>query len=273
MKKWKVVPALLAVLGLTFALTACGQKAKPTTSSRPLTGFYKEENSAEDGTDKPFYWYFKKDGTVLCCSPEVESTNSNSDAESWYGVAKRGTWKSVGGNEYELKLHDIYDHDHYLLAAQLKGKQIHITDSEDDSKYQWGDSDISQQKGMTAAAYMEMFNKAKVSDQEGIQADGYIKADSDDSDSSSASSSSASADPNEIGRAIYRRVFPSEEVDSVEQDGDSYVVSNEYHSAESTIKFQINGDTVTYWTQAAGDTTADGHNEEHTVSISDLLGK
>lgn len=74
MKKWKVVPALLAVLGLTFALTACGQKAKPTTSSRPLTGFYKEENSAEDGTDKPFYWYFKKDGTVLCCSPEVEST-------------------------------------------------------------------------------------------------------------------------------------------------------------------------------------------------------
>lgn len=159
------------------------------------------------------------------------------------------------------------------MAAQLKGKQIHITDSKDDSKYQWGDSDISQQKGMTAAAYMEMFNKAKVSDQEGIQADGYIKADSDDSDSSSASSSSASADPNEIGRAIYRRVFPSEEVDSVEQDGDSYVVSNEYHSAESTIKFQINGDTVTYWTQAAGDTTADGHNEEHTVSISDLLGK
>ena len=189
------------------------------------------------------------------------------DAGSWYGVAKRGTWKTDGDNKYELKMHDLYDHDYYRLTAQPKGKQIHIKDSKDDSKYQWGDSDLTRQKKMTAAAYMEIFNKAKVSDQEDIQAN------SGDSDSSSASSSSMSADPDEIGRAIYSRVFPSEEVDAVEQDGDSYLVSNEYHSVGSTIKFQINGDTVTYWTQAAGDTTADGDNEEHTVSISDLLGK
>lgn len=262
-----MVSALLAVLGLAFALTACGQKDKSTASSKPLTGFYKETFKVNDRTERPIYWYFKKDGSFLCCSPEVKSTNSEGDAGSWYGVAKRGTWKADGDNKYELKMHDLYDHDYYRLTAQPKGKQIHIKDSKDDSKYQWGDSDLTRQKKMTAAAYMEIFNKAKVSDQEDIQAN------SGDSDSSSASSSSTSADPDEIGRAIYSRVFPSEEVDAVEQDGDSYLVSNEYHSVGSTIKFQINGDTVTYWTQAAGDTTADGDNEEHTVSISDLLGK
>ena len=129
---------------------------------------------------------------------------------------------------------------------------------------------------MTYFQFMDLFNQAKASGQRGIQATGYTKADNGDSNSSSESSSSAtfssSADPDEIGRAVYKLVFPSEEVNSVEQDGDSYYVSNEYHSADSTIRFQINGDKVTYWTQAAGDTTADGHNEEHTVSISSLLG-
>ena len=125
---------------------------------------------------------------------------------------------------------------------------------------------------------MDLFNQAKASDQEKVQNNGYAKPDNDDSTTGSESSSSAtssstsSADPDEIGRAVYKLVFPSEEADSVEQDGDSYYVSNEYHSADSTIRFQINGDKVTYWTQAAGDTTADGHNEEHNVSISSLLG-
>ena len=95
---------------------------------------------------------------------------------------------------------------------------------------------------------------------------------SNSNESSDNDSSSTSADPDEIGRAVYARVFPSEQVDYVEQDGDSYYVSNEYHSADSTVEFQINGDKVTYWTQADGDTTADGKNNAHTVSIKDLLG-
>lgn len=90
-------------------------------------------------------------------------------------------------------------------------------------------------------------------------------------DNSDSSNDDPSADPDAIGRAIYARVFPSETVDTVEQDSDRYYVSNEYHSADSTIPFQINGDTVTYWTQTDSDITADGKNDAHTVSISELL--
>src|SRR5699024_12254305 len=66
-----------------------------------------------------------------------------------------------------------------------------------------------------------LFNQAKASDQRGIQATGYTKADNGDSNSSSESSSSAtfssSADPDEIGRVVYKLVFPSEEVNRSEE--------------------------------------------------------
>lgn len=137
---------------------------------------------------------------------------------------------------------------------------------------------------MTSATFAKMLNKTKRSELDALHAIASSSSSAEAAESRknadlstnnngpATSDASQSADPDEIGRAIYSQVFPSEEVDSVEKDGDRYYASNEYHSADSTIPFQINGDTVTYWTQADGDTTADGQNEAHTVSIDDLLG-
>lgn len=281
MKKLKMMSVFLTVIVLGLVVTACGKEtSKPKDNGQPLTGAYKTNDTTKDGTKQPSYWYFKKDGTFLYCTPQVNSTNPKSDTEYWYGDAKRGTWELLGKDEYELKMHDLYDDDYYQLDAELDGSgDLSVSDSSDKPKYEYGtDVGCYKQKKMTYSQFMDLFNQAKASDQEKVQNNGYAKPDNDDSttgsesSSSASSSSTSSADPDEIGRAVYKLVFPSEEVDSVEQDGDSYYVSNEYHSADSTIRFQINGDKVTYWTQAAGDTTADGHNEEHTVSISSLLG-
>ncbi len=279
MKKLKMMSVFLTVIVLGLVVTACGKEtSKPKDNGQPLTGAYETRGTTNDGTKQPSYWYFKKDGTFLYCTPQVNSTNPKSDTEYWYGDAKRGTWELRGNDEYELKMHDLYDDDYYHLDAEIDGSgDLSVSDSAKKPKYEYGtDVGCYKRKKMTYSQFMDLFNQAKASDQRGIQATGYTKADNGDSNSSSESSSSAtfssSADPDEIGRAVYKLVFPSEEVNSVEQDGDSYYVSNEYHSADSTIRFQINGDKVTYWTQAAGDTTADGHNEEHTVSISSLLG-
>lgn len=275
--KW-IIPLLLLV---TIGLVGCSSKqGKEATNAQQdkqvLTGVYKEDDKYsknDDGTPQPSYWYFKKNGKLLRCTPQVNSTNQNSDTDFWYGDADRGTWKSLGNNMFELKLHDVYDNDYYTIKAKLNGNKLHTYANSRNAKYEWDADDNYKQPDMTYSDFMDMFNKAKDSDQKDIQENGYAKPDNDSSsDSSNSSSSSTSADPDEIGKAVYARVFPSEQVDSVEQDGDSYYVSNEYHSADSTVEFQINGDKVTYWTQADGDATADGKNDAHTVSIKDLLG-
>lgn len=117
----------------------------------------------------------------------------------------------------------------------------------------------------------KLIKQMKQQDEKNNSSNGATTDSNQSDDNSDSSNDNPSADPDAIGRAIYARVFPSETVDTVEQDGDRYYVSNEYHSADSTIPFQINGDTVTYWTQADGDITADGKNDAHTVSISELL--
>lgn len=282
--KW-IIPLLLLV---TIGLVGCsGKQGKEATNAQQdkqvLSGVYKEDDKYsknDDGTPQPSYWYFKKNGKLLRCTPQVNSTNQNSDTDFWYGDADRGTWKSLGNNMFELKLHDVYDNDYYTIKAKLNGNKLHTYANSRNAKYEWSADDNYKQPDMTYSDFMDMFNKAKDSDQQGIQENGYAKPDNDSSSNSSNSSSlssdsdssSTSADPDEIGKAVYARVFPSEQVDSVEQDGDSYYVSNEYHSADSTVEFQINGDKVTYWTQADGDATADGKNDAHTVSIKDLLG-
>lgn len=287
--KW-IIPLLLLV---TIGLVGCsstngksqGSKTGPQSQEekQALTGVYKindKYNKTDDGTPQPSYWYFKKNGKLLRCTPQVNSTNQNSDTDLWYGDADRGTWKSLGNNMFELKIHDVYDNDYYTIKAKLSGNKLYTYSNSKNAKYSWSADVNTKQSSMTYSDFMDMFNKAKDSDQKGIQESGYTKPDNDSSSNGSnnsssnsdSDSSSTSADPDEIGKAVYARVFPSEQVDSVEQDGDSYYVSNEYHSADSTVEFQINGDTVTYWTQADGDTTADGKNDAHTVSIKDLLG-
>ncbi len=282
--KWTIPLLLLVALGL---VGCSGKQGKEATNAQQdkqvLSGVYKTDDKyskRDDGTLQPDYWYFKKNGKLLYCTPQVNSTNQNSDTDFWYGDASRGTWKSLGNDEFEIKMHDVYDNDYYTIKAKLNGNKLHTYANSRNAKYEWSADVSTKQSSMTYSDFMDMFNKAKDSDQKGIQESGYTKPNNDSSSNGSnnsssnsdSDSSSTSADPDEIGKAVYARVFPSEQVDSVEQDGDSYYVSNEYHSADSTVKFQINGDTVTYWTQADGDTTADGKNDAHTVSIKDLLG-
>lgn len=275
--KWTIPLLLLVALGL---VGCSGKQGKEATNAQQdkqvLSGVYKTDDKyskRDDGTLQPDYWYFKKNGKLLYCTPQVNSTNQNSDTDFWYGDASRGTWKSLGNDEFEIKMHDVYDNDYYTIKAKLNGNKLHTYANSRNAKYEWSADVSTKQSSVTYSDFMDMFNKAKDSDQKGIQESGYTKPNNDSSSNgSNNSSSSTSADPDEIGKAVYARVFPSEQVDSVEQDGDSYYVSNEYHSADSTVKFQINGDTVTYWTQADGDTTADGKNDAHTVSIKDLLG-
>ena len=282
--KW-IIPLLLLV---TLGLVGCsGKQVKEATNAQQdkqvLSGVYKTDDKydkTDDGTPQPSYWYFKKNGKLFRCTPQVNSTNQNSDTDFWYGDADRGTWKSLGNNMFELKMHDVYDNDYYTIKAKLSGNKLYTYSNSKNAKYSWSADANTKQSSMTYSDFMDMFNKAKDSDQKGIQENGYTKPDNDSSSNGSNSSSSnsdsdsssTSADPDKIGKAVYARVFPSEQVDSVEQDGDKYYVSNEYHSADSTIPFQINGDKVTYWTQADGDTIADGKNDAHTVSIKDLLG-
>ena len=283
--KW-IIPLLLLV---TIGLVGCsngnnkqGSKASNTQTSQKsqvLSGVYKisdkDSDTDDNGNKQPGYYYFKKNGEVLWAQNETgDEDNGN------YGGAARGTWKSLGNNMFELKMHDVYDNDYYTIKAKLSGNKLYTYSNSKNAKYSWSADVNTKQSSMTYSDFMDMFNKAKDSDQKGIQESGYTKPDNDSSSNGSnnsssnsdSDSSSTSADPDEIGKAVYARVFPSEQVDSVEQNGDSYYVSNEYHSADSTVEFQINGDTVTYWTQADGDTTADGKNDAHTVSIKDLLG-
>ena len=283
--KW-IIPLLLLV---TIGLVGCsngnnkqGSKASNTQTSQKsqvLSGVYKisdkDSDTDDNGNKQPGYYYFKKNGEVLWAQNETgDEDNGN------YGGAARGTWKSLGNNMFEIHIKYIYDNDDFTFKAKKTGNKLHTYSNSKNAKYEWDADDNYKQPDMTYSDFMDMFNKAKDSDQKDIQENGYAKPDNDSSSDSSNSSSSSSdsdssstsADPDEIGKAVYARVFPSEQVDSVEQDGDSYYVSNEYHSADSTVEFQINGDKVTYWTQADGDTTADGKNDAHTVSIKDLLG-
>lgn len=269
---------LLALFAMvTLLLTGCG-KAGSSPSTDPIIGTYKcsaKYSKTKDGTIQQGYWYFKKNGKLLYCVPKVDSVR---EGYIWPGDVSHGTWKRLKNNRYQIKLHDDYVSDSYTLKASLDGDRLTIPAAANDWR-----KEVDHKINMSSATYMKMFKKAKQSELTALavesssssakSAESRKNADlSTNNNGPATSNTSQSADPDEIGRAIYSRVFPSEEVDSVEKDGDRYYVSNEYHSADSTIPFQINGDTVTYWTQADGDTTADGQNEAHTISIDDLLG-
>ena len=194
--KW-IIPLLLLI---TIGLVGCsGKQGKEATNAQQekqvLTGVYKisdKYNKTDDGTPQPGYWYFKKNGKLLHCKPQVNSTNQNSDTDFWYGDAYRGTWKSLGNNMFELKMHDVYDNDYYTIKAKLSGSKLHTYANSRNAKYKWDADDNYKQPDMTYSDFMDMFNKAKDSDQKEIQENGYTKPDNDSSSNSSNSSSSNS---------------------------------------------------------------------------------
>lgn len=70
MKKLKMMSVFLTVIVLGLVITACGKEtSKPKDNGQPLTGAYETRGTTNDGTKQPSYWYFKKDGTFLYCTP------------------------------------------------------------------------------------------------------------------------------------------------------------------------------------------------------------
>lgn len=199
--KW-IIPLLLLI---TIGLVGCsGKQGKEATNAQQdkqvLSGVYKtgdKYTKRDDGTPQPDYWYFKKNGKLLYCTPQVNSTNQNSDTDFWYGDASRGTWKSLGNDEFEIKMHDVYDNDYYTIKAKLSGSKLHTYANSRNAKYEWSADVSTKQSSMTYSDFMDMFNKAKDSDQKGIQEDGYAKP-HNDSSSNSSNSSSSNSDSSEM---------------------------------------------------------------------------
>lgn len=271
--KWLILLIFLVTIGLAGCSYSKQKTSTNSGNTKSLSGVYKYTPIDSTLSAFPKYYYFKKDGTVYIIQ-EQNPTAGEYAGKRFYSDAMKGNWKYTD-NKYSMNVKSSRNKKYSKIRVIIKDKSLIVENSDND-----GSKESLKQSSLSSANFMEFYKQAKKNDASVdddnakiITADGDLSNSNNDSSSSANSdSSSTSADPDEIGKAVYARVFPSEQVDSVEQDGDSYYVSNEYHSADSTVEFQINGDKVTYWTQADGDTTADGKNDAHTVSIKDLLG-
>jgi hypothetical protein len=168
-KHYKTILGMLCLLFL-IGLTGCGHK-------QTLSGVYRSNdayNKEDDGTIQPSYYYFKKNGTFMYCSPQVNSVKG--DDSYFYGDVSRGTWKALGHNQFQIKMRSVYDDDHYSFKAQLNGKRLHTDANAKDAKFRWS-ADNNTKVDMNYDDYMAMFKKARVSAQKGIQQDGYMLPD------------------------------------------------------------------------------------------------
>ena len=250
--KWIISLLLLITIGL---VGCSGKQGKEATNAQQdkqvLTGVYKlsdKYNKTDDGTPQPGYWYFKKNGKLLRCTPQVNSTNQNSDTDFWYGDAYRGTWKSLGNNMFELKLHDVYDNDYYTIKAKLSGSKLHTYANSRNAKYEWDADDNYKQPDMTYSDFMDMFNKAKDSDQKRIQENGYAKPDNDSS-SDTDNTSSSLKDPKIIGVLVLVKMRG---MDAIADQGPEYMVNSDsgkyaigLGTKDSTLGYKIDGNKVT----------------------------
>ncbi|WP_283622092.1 Lreu_0056 family protein [Limosilactobacillus avium] len=248
--KW-IIPLLLLI---TIGLVGCsGKQGKEATNAQQdkqvLSGVYKTDdkyNKTDDGTLQPSYWYFKKNGKLLYCTPQVNSTNQNSDTDFWYGEADRGTWKSLGNNMFELKMHDVYNNNYYTIKAKLNGNKLHTYANSRNAKYEWSADDNYKQPDMTYSDFMDMFNKAKDSDQKDIQENGYAKP---DNDSSSNSDDSSNIDPKTLGILILEKARGAESINTGDIEYMIMGKKNDYQigfgTKDGTLNYVIDGDQVT----------------------------
>lgn len=203
MKKSKIIGLLGLLIAMLFVVAGCGKSSNyAETEKSTLHGVYKLDDKyskADDGTSQPGYWYFKKNGKLLRCEPQV--TAKDPDNGSWYGEAERGTWKSTGRNKYQLKFHDVYDDDYFTIKAKVKGQKLITYSNSKNAKYKWN-YDENTKIDMTYSDYMSMFNKAKESDQKGIQEDGYTKPDNDSSSDSTSSDNNSNTNDNDSSQQI-----------------------------------------------------------------------
>lgn len=114
--------ALFALISLLLA--GCG-KASSSPSADPIVGAYKcgaKYSKTEDGAVQPGYWYFKKNGKLLYCVPQIAH---NEHFHPRYEVS-HGTWKRLGNNRYQINLRSDYEGDSFNLKGSLENDHLTI---------------------------------------------------------------------------------------------------------------------------------------------------
>lgn len=215
-----------------------------------------------------------KDGKVRQLElPTGDGTNSDNGT---LGDVYQGTWKKIGGNKYRFKVKNVWDNYDMDFVAKVKS----LTKLATEKGKNW-DADTWSRVSMPTSKFDKLFkktsravraNKEKAAARlkSSTLSEATNISSSDDSNSNS-DSENPNADPEEIGIALYQHVFNTDdEPEYCEQSDGKWNVGQ--GTADSTIPFTINGDTVTYWTQKDGEATANGKNQENTISIDSLLG-
>lgn len=271
MKKYLIGLASILML---LVVAGCGNtkdnnqsKLQTQVQDSKIVGAYKSDddyNETDDGTIQPSYWYFKKDGKLLYCEPQVDSSDPNSDTDFWYGDAYRGTWKALGDSKYQLKFHDVYDDDYYTIKAKLDGKKLITYSTPKSAKCEWNEF-TNKKIDMTYSDYIDMFDNAKKSDLEYIKENGYYEPDSADSNEDV-------TDPKTIGVLLLASTHGG--FDDLDGDDLEYMIMekpNTYQiglgTKSSTLNYTVDGDKVTY-TDGALDYSQDS---AKTVSIKKLV--
>jgi hypothetical protein len=168
-KRIKYIIGFLLIFSLII-LGGCGHKTAQhtkTVNTNSLNGVYRTVAKSSDGKKQKLneYWYFNKNGKLKYC---VQEGNNQ------HGSAKEGTWKSLGNHKYQLKFHDVYDHDSYTIKAKLNGKSLHTYANGKDAKYLRPADDNTRIK-MSYSKFMKLFNAAKDADQKYVQQYGYAQ--------------------------------------------------------------------------------------------------
>lgn len=206
---------------------------------------------------------------MLYCTPEDGSS---------YGDASEGTWKPLGSNKFEIKMHDVYDNDSYTIKAKRSDNKLHTYANSKSALYEWNADTSTKQPSISSSEFMSMFNKAKVSDQKNIQENGFTRPDnapggdsstSDESNKASSSSSSESnVDQKQIAVMLYQMCYPDDDISkesgmSISSYNGHQLIGN--GGPVTIVKYSINGDTVTYAKKSKGD-----YGDDQTISVKDL---
>lgn len=127
---------------------------------------------------------FTKAGKVLYAEPET-----GDDSHGNYGTIKRGTWRHLDGNKFQIKLHNVYDKDYFTITAIKENKKHFRTLTNLKGEYHWSADSWTLYPTMTASDFQSMFERAAESSQEKIQQNGYDKPDKKVNDPSSTATS------------------------------------------------------------------------------------
>lgn len=268
-KRLLIVGSIIAVILLLLVGAYVNNSWQGWTGQ--LFGTYSASNpptvKGTNGHKQRIFLWFGLNRKVYLAEPATGNTDND-----YYGFSAKGTWRNYGSHQYLVHLTSKSSKDSYL-KVQLNGKNLVAITSNIDHTQRTPFHYVMIPK----SHFMKTYLAAQASEKAGIKAAQRYQAEKRQEESNNHSSNKSSSnenssdnvDPKEIGTKIYQLVFHTDEdPEYCEKDGGKYYVGQ--GSADSTIPFVINGDQVTYWTQDPNQITADGKNDEHTISINDL---